>query len=441
MLRILKSIFVSLMAATFMVTACEKPAPVDSNDNSGPGSTGSDTQTPGDSGELFDDVPTTPWPAPYSLKGLTVDNQFPIIGWTGIEPADATTKFPKMKECGVNVYLHHDYESAQVALTQLNIAQQSGIKIICRTKDIFSNTQTVVNQLKSHPALFGYHIEDEPETNELAGLSRYVDNIEAADANHFCYINVYPNWAWCASNIDDYMSRLTTYTETVKKLKFISFDHYPVYEDNTGLHLRAYWYKNLEDIRRMARIKKLPFWAFANTLAHEISDPHLGTARYPQPTLADLRLQQFSNLAYGAQAFQYFTVHGFYRTSTTQAYASVKSVNADLQVLAKFFLGADVTNVWHMGSTVPYGTTKLSTMPEGVKSIDLQGTEGAVVSVFEKDWHRYICIVNKDLKSPRELNIIFKNFVYKFNKKGFKTKLKSDSFMLDPGDIIVYQLK
>jgi hypothetical protein len=80
-------------------------------------------------------------------------------------------------------------------------------------------------------------------------------------------------------------------------------------------------------------------------------------------------------------------------------------------------------------------------MPEGVKSIELQGTEGAVVSVFEKDWLQYICIVNKDLKSPRELNIIFKNMVYKFNKKGFKTKLKSDSFMLDPGDIIVYQLK
>lgn len=439
MLRILKSIFVSLIAATFMVTACEKPAPADGSDGGGSG--GSDTQTPGDSGELFDDVPTTPWPAPYSLKGLTVDNQFPIIGWTGINPGDATTAFPKMKDCGVNVYLHHDYDNAQVALQQLNIAQQSGIKLICSTKDLFTNTQSVVNQLKDSPALFGYHIEDEPEINELEGLSRHVNNIEAVDQNHFCYINVYPNWAWCASNIDDYMNRLTTYTETINKLKFISFDQYPIYEDNTGLHLREYWYKNLEDIRRMARIRKLPFWAFALTLAHSISDPHLGTAVYPTPDLAQLRLQQFSNLAYGAQAFQYFTVQGIYKSSPTQVYAPVKSVNADLQVLSKFFLGADVLNVWHLGNKVPYGTTKLTTMPEGVKSIQLQGTEGAVVSVFEKDWHTYICIVSKDLKSPRQLDVIFTKQVYKFNKKGFKSKVMTDSFMIDPGDIIVYQLK
>lgn len=42
----------------------------------------------------------------------------------------------------------------------------------------------------------------------------------------------------------------------------------------------------------------MPFWAFALALSHKLDNTHF----YRIPTLAELRLQVFSNLAYGAQA-------------------------------------------------------------------------------------------------------------------------------------------
>ena len=79
----------------------------------------------------------------------------------------------------------------------------------------------------------------------------------------------------------------------------VSFDHYPVISDGKGpASLRGEWYENLEIVSAAARKAGKPMWAFA------LSVPH---SSYPAPTPAHLRLQVFSNLAYGAQVIQYFT--------------------------------------------------------------------------------------------------------------------------------------
>ena len=74
----------------------------------------------------------------------------------------------------------------------------------------------------------------------------------------------------------------------------VSFDNYPV----TNEGVRQLWYENLMIIAEESEKAGLPFWAFA------MSVPHWN---YPVPTLASLRMQMYTNLAYGAQGLQYFT--------------------------------------------------------------------------------------------------------------------------------------
>ncbi|MBQ8837830.1 MAG: beta-galactosidase [Bacteroidales bacterium] len=363
---------------------------------------------------------------PYDLTGLTVDGQFPIIAWTGIN-WNETHKFRAMKDCGINTYLGW-YDNLMNVLSVLDAAEQYGVKLIIRSESFNSDTQAEVSQMMGHPALLMYHIHDEPSENDFGWIAEVVNNIRKVDATTPWYVNLYPNWAWGGAG--SYRSRLVSYCNAMPELRFLSFDNYPI----RNIGLREDWYRNLEDIRYIARSKKVPFWAFALALAHTTDEAH-----YPIPTVAELRLQQFSNLAYGAQGFQYFTYWGIYQNGPTQVYERVQTVNKELQALSKYFLGADVTDVWHTGAVIPDGTVKLSSMPSGVESL-VTSDGGAVVSHFTKDGVRYLALVNKDYQNEMSLDIDFSNSVRQLDKEGYYAQASSGNYTVGPGDIILFQL-
>ena len=91
------------------------------------------------------------------------------------------------------------------------------------------------------------------------------------------------------------------------------FDMYPVLsfrllkDGDFRLHgqrvfLKERWYETLETTSALARELDIPMYAFALVTAHR----HYRGQDYPVPTMEHLRLQQYSNLAYGAQALQCF---------------------------------------------------------------------------------------------------------------------------------------
>lgn len=397
-----------LAAVTLVVAACEKSPSVQSG--------GSDN---GDS-----------WTPYYDLTGLTVDGKFPIVAWTGITAEESDYKMEVMRDCGINVYLGW-YDTVEEVIMTLDNAQEAGVKAILSCGDILSNPKVYVPMVMDHPALLGYHIDDEPETSEFEMLSQIVNGILKVDDTHPCYINLYPNWAW--GDIDSYRYKLNAFLTKVPQ-RFLSFDHYPIREIYGVSTLREEWYKNLEDIRYVAKAKKVPFWAFALSLS--VGDE---AEKCPIPTTAELRLQHFSNLAYGAQGFQYWTFHGIYRTSKSQIYDRVLQVNKELQALSKIFLGAEVTDVWHTGAELPYGTKALEKMPEGIKSL-VTSDKGAVVSRVVKDSNTYIAIVNKDYQADMTLDIEFSGKAMKFDNMGYKAEAQSERVTLSPGNIIVYQI-
>lgn len=366
-----------------------------------------------------------------NMEGLTIDGQFPIVAWTGIDATDTATKFGPMRDCGINVYLGW-YDTQAEVMTALDNASAAGVKLIIKSNELFSNTASVVNSMKNHPALFGYHIDDEPEVDEIPALASIVKDIQAVDDKHFCYINLYPNWAW--GSIDGYMSKVTSFVSQTP-VRFLSFDYYPIIEIDGVSSLRPEWYKNLEDIRKVARARNMPFWAFALALTHTLDN-----VVYPIPTLAELRLQMFSNLVYGSQGFQYFTFWGIYRNSQTQVYDIAKTVNYELQKLSKVFLGADVTGVWHTGANIPYGTKELTAMPSGLTSLDTHGKD-AIVSKVVNGSKIYIAIVNKDYVKSMDMDISFSGNSWKIDKDGLKATAKSGKYTIGPGDIALFQVK
>jgi hypothetical protein len=364
------------------------------------------------------------------------ESEFPIVAWSDNINTDVTlTRFPTMKACGMNIYLDvGNFDNLNALLKALDDAQTCNIKLIASCPELKSNTETTIKALMNKPALYGYYLDDEPELSEIQDLALLTAQIQAIDSKHPCYINLYPNWIW--GGAAGYAANVKAFLEQTS-VPFLSFDYYPIFSPQDGVPstLHPDWYRNLEDIASAAKKKGIPFWAFALALSHSTI-----TSFYPVPTIAELRLQVFSNLAYGAQGIQYFTYWGLYHDAPTIVYDRVKTVNQEIQNLSSVFLHASVISVWHTGAQLPNGTRPIDKLPAPVKSLTTSD-EGAVVSLLEKGDSRYLAIVNHDYKNPMTLTVSLESSVKQVQKTGSITEANSGTIQVDAGDIIIYTWK
>ncbi len=358
---------------------------------------------------------------------------FPIVAWTGIEAENAFNKFVLMKDAGINTYLGW-YDDVETVLRVLDAAEQAGVKVIASSPELSTDTEETVKAWMGHPALYGYHLDDEPEVSELEGLGQWVRQIQAVDSYHPCYINLYPNWAW---GKEQYANHVNLFLQQAP-VPFLSFDNYPVVSiDGNPNILRPDWYRNLEEVASAAKKKGIPFWAFALALSHRLDATHF----YRVPTLPELRLQVFSNLAYGAQAIQYFTFHGIYIDSKTAVYDLVKTVNQEVQQFADVFLGASVLGVWHTGAELPEGTQPLGALPDEIRSLTTS-EGGAVVSLLENKGNQYFMVVNKDFRNAMDLTMeVNGGGVSNLSKEGQQVSVTNATWSVDAGDWMIFTWK
>ena len=230
---------------------------------------------------------------------------------------------------------------------------------------------------------------------------------------------------------EKYLETLRHYLKNVP-ISFLSFDYYPVIMDGENRVLRDAWYHNLEDIRTAANEAKIPIWSFA------LAKPH---GPYPIPTLADLRIQHFSNLVYGAVAFQYFTTSWIVWNDAVNStvYPIVKQVNKELKQMEPIFLGADIKDIWHTGETIPRGTKALTSYPSGITNIKT-GNNGTVVSYFTNKGKQYIAFVNRSCTEETTLEIAFETEAIHVAKDGTEIPVSS-SYTIEAGDIRIFSWK
>lgn len=262
--------------------------------------------------------------------------QIPVIGWYGIPAQESTiTRYSEMREAGFTMNLSH-LSTADEVQTALTAAQKAGMKLIIGRNELHSEPEKTVRRFMNHPALAGYFLRDEPTRNDFQALAEWVKKIQAVDNKHFCYINLLPNYATPEQlGTKTYREYVNTFIKEIP-VQILTFDHYPVTGDAQTRVLRPIWYENLEIVADEAQKAGKPFWAFALATSHK---------PYPIPTIADLRLQVYSNLVYGAQAIQYFTYwtpaagtwdfHDgpIYNGKKTETYSKVKQVNEEFKGL------------------------------------------------------------------------------------------------------------
>ncbi len=279
-------------------------------------------------------------------------------------------------------------------------------------------------------------------------MGTWAKRILAADPKHFVYLNLFPNFATDEQlGTKDYGEYVDAYVKEVP-VQFLSFDYYPVFKD----HLAESWYANLETIAMKSRQANKPFWAFV--LTTNFDEGHVT----PQDQAA-MRLQAYSDLAYGAQGIQYFT---YWSATSIDApsgedqrgapisatgkrsvvYERVRALSKELQAWAPAFMGAKVVSVRHMGrGAIPRGTVRLTSLPEQVKVLETHGAP-AIVSVLENAGVRYLLLVNKDHLNPMPYVFYAEGQVGRILKDG--TIVPASAYEpaqeLDPGDAVLFRL-
>jgi len=322
---------------------------------------------------------------------------FPLMGWNW--PPNDLAKLQRMRDCGFTV-------AGFVAPDALDTCQQAGLKAIvydprCAGYDwakvdprlARKNAESLVAQVKHHPAVFGYYLRDEPTVGWFKGLATVADCFRKLDPDRWPYINLFPN---CASQ---QQLGTATYEEHLEEFvricrpPILSYDNYWFMLPGEEEH-RLFWL-NLEQMRRCSQKHRIPFWNIILSL---------GAIIYREPTAADMRLQAFASLAYGAAGISYFMYFaaevGNFRMAPvdqfgneTPTWYSVQNVNLQILQWAPTYLKLRNTDVYHLGH-VPAGCHG----PGGRSLLIDDCRFNLVVGEFRHtDRSSYMFLVNKDM--------------------------------------------
>ncbi|RPJ20928.1 MAG: hypothetical protein EHM35_18880 [Planctomycetaceae bacterium] len=158
----------------------------------------------------------------------------------------------------------------------------------------------LIARVSRHPALYAYHLIDEPSASQFPALGRLVAYLRQCDPLHLAYINLFPTYATNeqlgtkGDVVTAYREHLRLYTEQVKP-SLISYDHYQFRLKGDS----DQYFLNLAMIRRAAQEAGVPFLNIvqACTWASDVMRV---------PNADELRYLVYSTLAYGAQGISYY---------------------------------------------------------------------------------------------------------------------------------------
>lgn len=383
----------------------------------------------------------------YPQEKIETSGKIPIVAWHGIYCDEMTEeRFREQREAGFTLNFSFCANNEQLKKA-LDAADKAGMQMIITTPELRSEPEKTVRQFMDHPAVAGYFLKDEPLASEFAELGAWAKRIQSVDNKKFCYLNLFPTGGQAhfdALGVKDYREYISRFDNEVP-LPFLSFDHYPIINDS----IKAEWYENLEEFSDEARKAGKDFWAFALATTHNVPG-----GVYPVPTLAMLRLQIYSNLAYGAQGLQYFTYstprdnsiwdfqHGPIGLDgkRTEVYDLIKEMNREIEQIAGVFMGAKILSVHHTGKQIPTKTRRLTLLPDKVKALDTHGS-GAIISQLENGDKRYIVIVNRDYQRAMELTFVADENLQRILKDGSFVPAShyTSTMSVLPGDIMIYR--
>lgn len=391
-------------------------------------------------------MPTCTWWLALSLWSfaltlpLIAQESLPIYACVSIPGGAFSTpeRYRELAEAGFTTSLT-GFGNLSEALAALDAAKGSGVRVFVACPELASDTANAVEKLRTHPALAGYHVSDEPSAAAFADLAAWTKKIQAIDTSHPCYINLLPTYANSTQlGTPTYQDYIDRFVDTVP-VPLISFDHYPT---SSGA-VQPGHFENLEIVAASARRVRKPFWGFYQST--------LFAAAQPTRTLAHLRFESFTNLAYGAQCIQAYTYWTTFPEdreapidragNRTPTYALVKQVNHEIRAWSRVFMNTQVQSVTHAGQPVPTGTRPF-TAQHGLRTLDV-GAGAAVVSFLRTGDQHFVVLVNTNIHAALTLTPTFddQRLVREVRKDGHDRPLTGKDFTIAPGDLLIFQVQ
>jgi len=275
----------------------------------------------------------------------------------------------------------------------------------------------LIARVSKHPALYSYHLIDEPSASQFPALGRLVAYLRQRDPSHLAYINLFPTYA---SNeqlgtegdvVTAYKKHLRLYVEQVKP-SLISYDHYQFRLKGDS----DQYFLNLAMIRRAAQEAGVPFLNIVQACTWAPDAMRI-------PNSNELRYLVYSTLAYGAQGISYYVyAHPNHHGSLVgldgipgPLYHAVKSYNRQFVAIARELQPLRSLGVYHTSMREP-GCVPLP--PDAAFHIDSSGPaaspRGFLLGFFgatERPTHAvvvnldYTAEVKVSLAGPDELDL------------------------------------
>jgi hypothetical protein len=282
--------------------------------------------------------------------------------WAGPAMTEATAR--QMVEGGWNLVWCQENE--------LDMAQRFGLRALLQNGLLdpssldspakLQELDALIGRVKNHPALYAYHITDEPNTARFPDLGRLVAHLRQQDPAHLAYINLFPTYASneqlgaTGDTVPAYTEHLRQYVEKVKP-DLISYDHYHYFiKGKDG----EQYFLNLGLIRQKALDSGVPF---LNIVQAASWDPGVRV-----PNEKELRWLVYTSLAYGAQGISYYVycypkhegAMALADGTPTPLYHEASKLNREFVAIASELQPLRSLTAGHIGA-VPLGAKALPT--------------------------------------------------------------------------------
>ncbi|MBP5738645.1 MAG: N-acetylmuramoyl-L-alanine amidase [Abditibacteriota bacterium] len=384
--------------------------------------------------------------------------KFPISLWQAPDTLDdATVK--DVADAGFTVYFDYTHKTPAEQKQLLDLCQKYDMKVQVydeRLRDFDWEAEgfaekiaSAVNEYKDHPALWGYHICDEPAQPSFYGITRVSEEIRKNDPNHVAFTNMFPfGITKSAKPLFDYADHERFIEEYMSLVRpdVLSYDIYVLAKDRAHDNLRGF-FSNLEIIRSKALKYDVPFCACILDIEH---------GGYRDPSDDDIRWQIYNTIAYGGQGIIYFTYAPpkqdtmfkwgdallDWDGNKTRRYYAAKTINHEILAMSDTLMSLKSVAVFNTGKVVSEHTR-----PIPVENLIGIADGEFVLGQFVSDkGEMYAMVSNKSMTEPQTAVLKFAqdvkvSEVAPHGGRGRQTAANKWEKTLSPGDGVLIKIE
>jgi hypothetical protein len=302
--------------------------------------------------------------------------EFMVYLWGLPEVADPAEQARVLVEAGFTVV---DADEASI-----DVLARHGLKAMVRDP-----SPETVARLKGHPALWGYHLGDEPYPEEaFAPLVEKRRALSAVDPDPYYFVNM-------LSTTGEF---LRTYMK-VAEPEILSFDYYQWWWGSDR------YFEKLEEFRREASLARVPLGSCIEVNANPGIER--GDRTYLADNRAKLRQSVYTNLAYGVKAIEWFSAGILFEPKSVKLAPwgeDVAAINREIAALGRALAPLQSIDVFH---TPPLPrATRESPKEHWVQLIGEEDRAGLVYSLFEDEAGLdYLLVANRDYDDSQSVTV------------------------------------